>query len=178
MQEECIICKAPLEYLEEDVEMECAICHEKIISKTRCVKGHFVCDECHTSGVDSVIGVCMAETTKNPLFIMEKLMSLPFCHMHGPEHHVMVGSALLTAYRNAGGEVELEKALIEMQSRGKSVPGGACGYWGACGAGISAGFLSGNFGGCGVCRGKAGRKNGSRGSEMHPQRHEQPVHRQ
>ncbi|MCQ2563482.1 MAG: DUF5714 domain-containing protein [Mogibacterium sp.] len=28
-------------------------------------------------------------------------MSMPFCHMHGPEHHVMVGSALLTAYKQA-----------------------------------------------------------------------------
>ena len=29
MKEECLICKAPLEYLQEDVEMECAICHKK-----------------------------------------------------------------------------------------------------------------------------------------------------
>ena len=55
----------------------------------------------------------------------------------------MVGAALLTAFKNAGGEVELESALKEMMSRGRQVPGGACGYWGACGAGISTGiFLS------------------------------------
>ena len=53
----------------------------------------------------------------------------------------MVGSALLTAYRNAGGDIDLEKALIEMMNRGKSVPGGACGFWGACGAGISTGMF-------------------------------------
>ena len=28
-----------------------------------------------------------------------------------------------------------------MQSRGKKVPGGACGFWGACGAGVSAGMF-------------------------------------
>ena len=66
---------------------------------------------------------------------------MPFCHMHGPEHHVMVGAALLTAYRNAGGDIDLEKALGEMISRGKNVPGGACGFWGACGAGISSGMF-------------------------------------
>jgi len=33
MQEECLICKAPLEYLQEDVLMECAICHKKENSK-------------------------------------------------------------------------------------------------------------------------------------------------
>ena len=66
-------------------------------------------------------------------------MAMPFCHMHGPEHHVMVGAALLTAYKNAGGQIDLTKALHEMYRRGKAVPGGACGFWGACGAGISAG---------------------------------------
>ena len=69
------------------------------------------------------------------------MMDMPFCHMHGPEHHVMVGAALLTAYRNAGGDIDLEKALGEMISRGKNVPGGACGFWGACGAGISSGMF-------------------------------------
>ena len=51
----------------------------------------------------------------------------------------MVGAALLTAYKNAGGDIDLPKALQEMYSRGKAVPGGACGFWGACGAGVSAG---------------------------------------
>jgi hypothetical protein len=68
-------------------------------------------------------------------------MSLAFCHMHGPEHHVMVGAALLTAYRNAGGQLDLPRALQEMLHRGKQVPGGACGYWGACGAGLSTGMF-------------------------------------
>lgn len=69
------------------------------------------------------------------------MMSMPSCHMHGPEHHTMVGSALLTAYKNAGGEIDLSSALGEMQKRGKQVPGGACGFWGACGAGISTGMF-------------------------------------
>ncbi len=120
--------------------MECAICHKKEESKTRCISGHYVCNDCHTQGMDSMIGYCLSEHSKNPIEIMDKIMSLPFCHMHGPEHHVMVGAALLTAYRNAGGELELEKALLEMYRRGKEVPGGVCGFWGACGAGISTGI--------------------------------------
>lgn len=140
-KEECVICKAPLEYLEMDELMECAICHKKEYSKTRCVNGHYVCNDCHTAGVDAVVGLCMAETSRNPVEIIDKMMALPFCHMHGPEHHVMVGAALLTAYRNAGGEIDLAVALMEMMRRGKSVPGGACGFWGACGAGISSGMF-------------------------------------
>ena len=53
----------------------------------------------------------------------------------------MVGAALLTAYKNAGGELNLTTALTEMMNRGKSVPGGACGFWGTCGAGISSGMF-------------------------------------
>lgn len=141
MKEECLICKAPLEYLNEDILMECAICHKKEPSKTRCVNGHYVCSECHTKGIDSIFGVCLNESSKNPAEILNKMMELPFCHMHGPEHHIMVGAALLTAYKNAGGEIDLSKALREMKNRGQSVPGGACGFWGACGAAISTGIF-------------------------------------
>ena len=141
MNEECLICKAPLKYTETDVLMECEICHKKENSKIRCVNGHYVCNDCHTQGLDVIIGLCMSETSKNPVTIIEKMMTMPFCHMHGPEHHVMVGSALLTAFKNAGGDICLHSALIEMMNRGKSVPGGACGFWGACGAGISSGMF-------------------------------------
>ena len=43
--------------------------------------------------------------------------------MHGPEHHVLVGSALLTAYKNCGGDLDLNEALSLMEERGKQVPG-------------------------------------------------------
>ena len=92
-------------------------------------------------GIDCLVGLCLSETSKDPAFILNKMMEQPFCHMHGPEHHIMVGMALLTAYKNSGGELELKNALVEMNSRGRSVPGGACGFWGACGAGISAGMF-------------------------------------
>ena len=141
MKEECLICKAPLEYLNEGIEMECAICHKKAFSTARCVNGHFVCDACHTQGIDQIIGACLEENSKDPYEIISRLMKLPFCHMHGPEHHIMVGSALLTAYKNAGGNIDLLKALNEMQARGRKVPGGICGFWGSCGAAISSGMF-------------------------------------
>ena len=141
--EECLICGAPLEYLPHDTIMKCDLCHKQEESKTRCVNGHYVCNACHTTGMDSIMAVCLADTSSNPIEILERLMSMPFCHMHGPEHHVLVGASLLTAYHNAGGDIELRDALVEMMARGKQVPGGACGYWGACGASVSTGmFLS------------------------------------
>ena len=141
MKEECLICGTPLEYLETEKEMECVLCHKKEQSNAQCEKGHYVCNECHSKGIDSIVGLCLEETSKDPFVIFEKLIDLPFCHMHGPEHHILVGSALLTAYKNAGGDIDLEKALFEMQTRGKKVPGGICGFWGSCGAGVSAGIF-------------------------------------
>ncbi len=141
MKNECLVCGSLLVYFETEKEMECVFCHKKESSKTACASGHYVCNECHTKGIDSVVDVCLKETSKNPIEIIRKLMSLTFCHMHGPEHHIMVGSALLAAYKNAGGKIDLEKALLEMQTRGKKVPGGACGFWGACGAAVSSGMF-------------------------------------
>lgn len=153
MAEECVICGAPLEYLNTEEPMECALCHKKELSGARCVKGHYVCNECHTKGVDAITGTCLASDSKDPIAILETLMEQPFCHMHGPEHHIMVGAALLTAYHNASGaggtpsgatpsgELDLRRALLDMMTRGKKVPGGTCGFWGACGAAISAGMF-------------------------------------
>lgn len=141
MSEECVICGAPLEYLQGEELMECALCHKKEQSNTRCTAGHYVCNECHTKGIDAIVGTCLASKSKDPVVILESMMGQDFCHMHGPEHHIMVGAALLTAYHNAGGELDLRRALLDMLTRGKKVPGGTCGYWGACGAAISAGMF-------------------------------------
>lgn len=47
----------------------------------------------------------------------------------------------ITANKNAGGAINLRESVMEMLNRGKAVPGGTCGFWGACGAGISAGMF-------------------------------------
>lgn len=96
--------------------------------------------------IDPVVTLCLADTSRNPIEVLERLMSQPDCPMHGPTHHVLVGAALLTAYNNClpdSSKLDLEEALAEMRERGEQVPGGACGYMGACGASISTGiFLS------------------------------------
>ncbi len=141
MSEECLICKKPLVYLNEAEEMTCEICAEKFSSTVKCVNEHFVCDNCHIKGTDLIKLVCLGISSKNPLEIAEELMNKSFIHMHGPEHHILVGAALLTAYKNADGDIDLEKSLKEMERRGKQVPGGTCGFWGACGAAISTGIF-------------------------------------
>ena len=44
--EECLICGAPLEYLEQDTLMECVLCHKKEPSKTRRSEERRVGKEC------------------------------------------------------------------------------------------------------------------------------------
>ena len=128
MKEECLICSASLKCLETETLMKCVICYKVDDSKTCCEQGYYVCNECHTKGVDAICRLCLNETSSNPIEIMEKMMAMSFCHMRGPEHHVMVGAALLTAYRNAGGNIVLSDALVELMKRGNRAPGGACGF--------------------------------------------------
>ncbi len=90
---------------------------------------------------NNILEICLSEQSTNPIYILEKLMSLPTIPMHGPIHHVLVGSSLLTAYKNAGGDIDLKEALEELEKRATNVPGGACGFWGACGACISTGMF-------------------------------------
>lgn len=143
--DECIICGKPLVYLQQDTLMECMLCHKQELSKTRCEDRHHVCSKCHTQGMDAILNICLGEQSKDPIAILDKMMSQPFCHMHGPEHHVLVAAALLTAYNNAlpadSSRLDLPASLSEAISRGQQVPGGACGYLGACGASISTGIF-------------------------------------
>ena len=59
-------------------EMECAICHRKESSKTRCVNGHYICNECHMAGLDTIIGLCLKSTSRNPVEIIESMMAQPY----------------------------------------------------------------------------------------------------
>jgi DNA-directed RNA polymerase subunit RPC12/RpoP len=140
----CLICGAPLEYLDKEEEMTCSICGKNFLSNAKCTKGHFVCDECHASPSFSVIRyVCLHTASTDPFVIADEIMHSDTVHMHGPEHHIIVGAALLAAYKNAGGELDLPTALISMEHRGKMLPGGFCGLAGTCGAAVSTGmFLS------------------------------------
>ena len=44
------------------------------------------------------------------------------------------GAALLTAFYNAGGNIDLQNSLNELMKRGLQMPGATCGMWGVCGA--------------------------------------------
>ena len=77
---------------------------------------------------------CLKEKSKNPIEIFNTIANKDFVRIHGPEHHVLDGASLLTAFYNAGGMIELQKSLDEIVKRGLQMPGATCGMWGVCGA--------------------------------------------
>lgn len=138
----CLVCGGELHYLDREQEMTCAHCGKTFLSRASCVHGHFICDACHARGSVSVIlDHCRRSTLRDPIALVQEIMDEPYIHMHGNEHHIMVGAALIAAYHNAGGEVDLEAALKEMEARGEKYPGGSCGFWGCCGAAVSVGMF-------------------------------------
>ena len=81
-----------------------------------------------------IVEACLQERSKNPLDVFNNIAHMDFVRIHGPEHHVLDGAALLTAYYNAGGKMELQTSLHELMKRGLQMPGAICGMWGVCGA--------------------------------------------
>lgn len=144
MSDICLICGASLKYQDTAEEMQCAVCGSVFFGNARCENGHYICDACHAAPAESAVRVVALNTqSKNPIEIAQQMMASPAVHMHGPEHHFLVSAALLAAYKNSGGEVDMHTALNAVISRGKLVPGGFCGIAGNCGAAVSAGiFLS------------------------------------
>ena len=81
----------------------------------------------------------LAAIGRDPVHIAHEIMHRDYVNMHGPEHHFLDGAAFLAAYRNAGGEVDLDKALDELAKRTVKMPGAMCGQWGVCGSAASVG---------------------------------------
>lgn len=74
------------------------------------------------------------EKGTSPIRIFKNIAQKEYVSIHGPEHHVLDGASLLVAYKNAGGEIDIDRALNSLMSEGLRMPGAMCGLWGICGA--------------------------------------------
>lgn len=116
--EECLICGRPLRYERKERQVKCAVCGQAFRSRVQCEGDHYICDACHEKdAVEQIEAYCRHCRDANPIRIAMALMDLPAVHMHGNEHHVLVGAALLTAYCQAGGDVSFADALQEVVRR-------------------------------------------------------------
>lgn len=78
-----------------------------------------------------------------PQALLEELMDIPGLPMHCPPHHFILPAVLLVTVGRARGipEAQFEEDLLEIQDRAREVPGGACGFYGACGAAVGIGLF-------------------------------------
>ena len=88
---------------------------------------------------DFIIKEVSKSKSLNPIEIIKEVMHRDYINIHGPEHHFLDGAAFLAAYNNAGGQLDLNKALSELRERTIKMPGAMCGLWGVCGSTTSIG---------------------------------------
>ena len=83
----------------------------------------------------------LKSTSRSPIKIVESVMNEDFVNIHGPEHHYLDGASFLVAFKNAGGQIDVENALDMLAERTMKMPGAMCGYWGICGSTTSVGAV-------------------------------------
>ena len=82
--------------------------------------------------------VAREKTAATPAAILDEMLSGgEGLSVHGAWHHVLVGELLLVGLRNAGYQIS-DEVIDEVIDRGRQLPGGSCGFLGACGALVSA----------------------------------------
>ncbi len=138
--EGCMVCGSELHYFTDVREMECSYCGRTFSANGCCEQNHFVCDSCHReNGLEVIRTICTGTTETDLIALLELIRSHPAIPMHGPEHHAMIPGIILACYRNSGGDIKEEVILTGIR-RGADIPGGVCGFWGACGAAVGAGI--------------------------------------
>ena len=87
----------------------------------------------------NIVNDCLGSKEVNPVKIFYKLAGKSYIRIHGPEHHILDGACVMTAFYNAGGSVDLKKGLERLMEEGLKMPGATCGLWGVCGSVSSVG---------------------------------------
>ena len=140
----CMICGEELVYFDEVKPAKCYYCGEIFDTNAWCINEHFVCDTCHGNSANNLIErYCIQTIETDPIKMAVELMGSPLIKMHGPEHHFLVPGVLLAAYANLTSlpKQDLVKQLAQARKRAEVVPGGFCGFMGACGAAIGTGIF-------------------------------------
>ncbi|ABA89329.1 radical SAM domain iron-sulfur cluster-binding oxidoreductase and SAM-dependent methyltransferase, putative [Syntrophotalea carbinolica DSM 2380] len=135
----CMVCGAPLRYLDEDRRHSCHFCGETHTTRALCTNGHFVCDACHARDARGIIeSMCLHTKAVDMLDLFEKITAYPGFPDNGPEYHALVPGVILATARNRGLQVSRETLLAGIR-RGGQVAGGSCAFWGVCGAATGVG---------------------------------------
>jgi hypothetical protein len=136
-----LVCKEELEYKELETK-KCFYCNGEFETSVSCSNGHFVCDNCHKeSSLEFLKSFIQNTHIKDPVVMANKIMNHPTYNMHGPEHHYLIPSVVLKSIENNGYDVPPNYWNLVL-ARCSDLPGGTCGYWGACSSNIGAGIAA------------------------------------
>jgi len=148
-RDKCEICGKDLVYateIGEYKELECEFCENIINSNTYCEDGHYICDSCHMKDpIEIIENICEKTNIKDPFKLADKIMKHRKFKIYGPEHHVLTPAVIITVLRNnnikkPNGELITLFDIKEAIRRASKIPGGFCGFYGSCGAGMGTGI--------------------------------------
>ncbi|UCC20460.1 MAG: SAM-dependent methyltransferase [Promethearchaeota archaeon] len=146
--DKCEICGKKLIYgtkTEDYKELNCQFCGKRFNSNIFCEAGHYICDSCHSKGpIEIIERICEETNIKDPFKLADVIMKHPNFKVYGPEHHVLTPAVILTSLKNNnikkpdGNDITIFD-IKEAIRRASKIPGGWCGFYGSCGAGIGSG---------------------------------------
>ncbi|MFX1532224.1 MAG: DUF5714 domain-containing protein [Promethearchaeota archaeon] len=146
--DKCEICGNNLVYVTNPKDfknLKCEFCRNEFNTNVYCVEGHYICNICHIKGpIDIIEKICEETEIKDPFELVDLIMKHPNFKMYGPEHHVITPAVILTSLKNNnikkpnGDELTLFD-IREAIRRASKIPGGWCGFYGSCGAGMGSG---------------------------------------
>ncbi|MFX1456431.1 MAG: DUF5714 domain-containing protein [Promethearchaeota archaeon] len=147
-RDKCEICGRNLIYatIQTDYKsLTCEFCSQEFDTNIYCEQGHYICDSCHSKGpIEIIEKICEATSIKDPFELADLIMKHPKFKLYGPEHHVLTPAVILTSLKNNGilkpngDEISLFD-IKEAIRRSSKIPGGWCGFYGSCGAGMGTG---------------------------------------
>jgi len=148
MKDKCEICGKQLIYVTQSdmtKDLACEFCGTIDTVNIFCPDNHYICSNCHSKGgIEAIEEVCENTDLKDPFKLADKIMKHPQFKVYGPEHHVLTPAVILTALKNnnikkPSGEDITFKDIKESIKRASKIPGGWCGFYGSCGAGMGSG---------------------------------------
>ncbi|TFG17814.1 MAG: hypothetical protein EU531_02240 [Promethearchaeota archaeon] len=147
-KDKCEICGKKLSYATQVGDyksLPCEFCGNIFATNIYCEDDHYICDSCHMKGPIQIIEeICEKTKIQDPFKLADKIMSHPKFKMYGPEHHVLTPAVILTSLKNnnikkPNGQEITFNDIKEAIKRASKIPGGWCGFYGSCGAGMGSG---------------------------------------
>ncbi len=148
-RDKCELCGKDLLYATQEGDYKnliCEFCGNIFAANIYCEDGHYICDSCHIKGpVEVIEEICEKTKIKDPFILADKIMSHPKFKLYGPEHHILTPAVILTSLKNnnvkkPNGQEITFFDVKEAIRRASKIPGGWCGFYGSCGAGMGSGI--------------------------------------